>query len=145
IQVLSTRIYLLSTAELGAPDYNLAAAFGIVLVVIALFLVLLYQRLTRESEKFAVIGGKNFRLVARELGWRRHAVHGYAVAFFLLAFMPVLILLWASLLPFYTLPSIEALANVSFDNYRQLFSSALFQRSLSNTAIVVVLGSTLAI
>jgi len=145
IQVLSTRIYLLSTAELGAPDYNLAAAFGIVLVVIALFLVLLYQRLTRESEKFAVIGGKNFRLVAKELGWRRHAVHGYAVAFFLLAFMPVLILLWASLLPFYTLPSVEALANVSFDNYRQLFSSSLFQRSLSNTAIVVVLGSTLAI
>ncbi|WP_025518218.1 ABC transporter permease [Bordetella trematum] len=145
IQVLSTRIYLLSTAELGAPDYNLAAAFGIVLVVVALFLVLLYQRLTRESEKFSIIGGKNFRLVAKALGWRRYLTYGYALTFFALAFMPVLIMLWASLLPFYTLPSSEALANVSLDNYRNLFASSMFVRSLSNTAIVVLVGSTLAI
>lgn len=145
IQVLSTRIYLLSTAELGAPNYNLASAFGIVLVVIALFLVLLYQRLTRESEKFAVISGKNFRLVANALGWRNHLVCAYAIVFFILAFMPVFILLWASLLPFYTLPSMQALENVSLSNYADLFASSMFQRSLSNTAIVVFLGSTATI
>jgi len=145
IQVLSTRVYLLSTAELGSPNYNLASAFGIILVVIALLLVLLYQRLTRESEKFAVIGGKNFRLVSKELGRHRYLTYSYAAVFFLLAFMPVFILLWASLLPFYTLPSSEALANVSLGNYVQLFSSSMFQRSLGNTAIVVLLGSTLTI
>jgi iron(III) transport system permease protein len=145
IQVLSTRVYLLSTAELGSPNYNLASAFGIVLVLIALGLVLLYQRLTCESEKFAVIGGKNFRLISKELDGQRYFVYVYAVLFFLLAFMPVLILLWASLLPFYILPSMDALSNVSFANYSQLFSSSMFQRSLGNTAIVVVLGSTLTI
>lgn len=143
IQVLSTRIYLLSTAELGAPNYNLAAAFGIVLVLIALFLVLLYQRCTRESEKFAVIGGKNFRILPGSLGWRKHLVSVYGVGFFSLAFMPILILLWASLLPFYTLPSLEAAAALSWSNYVELFSSPMFQRSLGNTAIVVVFGSTL--
>lgn len=145
IQVLSTRVYLLSTAELGSPNYNMASAFGIILVLIALALVLVYQRLTSESEKFAVIGGKNFRLMSKELGPRRYLTYSYAVVFFLLAFMPVFILLWASLLPFYTLPSMDALANVSLSNYENLFSSSIFQRSLSNTAIVVLVGSTLTI
>src|SRR5690606_21238028 len=106
--------------ELGAPNYNLASAFGIILVLIALALVLVYQRLTRESERFSVIGGKNFRIMSKELGLRKFFAYGYGVVFFLLAFMPVFILMWASLLPFYTIPSVDALANVSLSNYFNL-------------------------
>jgi len=145
IQVLSTRIYLLSTAELGEPNYNLAAAFGVVLILVAVLLVVLYQRLTRESERFAVIAGKNFRLVHGRLRGRRFLVYAYGAAFFTLAFLPVLVLLWTSLLPFYSLPSAESLQNVTLANYRELFESSMFMRSLSNTAIVVVVGATLTI
>src|SRR5690625_5425378 len=42
IQVLSTRVYLLSTAVLGAPNYNLASAFGVSLFLFSLFIVLVY-------------------------------------------------------------------------------------------------------
>ena len=143
IQVLSTRIYLLSTAELGEPNYNLAAAFGVILIVVATALVLVYQRLTRESEKFAVIGGKNFGLVSGRLGARRYVVYAYGAVFFTLAFMPVLMLLWTSLLPFYALPSFEALQRISLQNYVELFESSLFLRSLINTALVVIVGATL--
>lgn len=143
VQVLSTRIYLLSSAELGEPNYNLAAAFGVVLVVVAVLLVMLYQRLTRESQKYTVISGKNFRLHANALGHRRCLVYGFAGVFFTLSFLPVLILLWTSLLPFYTLPSMESLANLSLQNYVNLFSSSMFLRSVNNTAIVVVVGATL--
>jgi len=143
IQVLSTRVYLLSTAELGAPNYNLASAFGVFLVLIALILVLVYQKLTEESERFAVIGGKNFSLMRRALGARRYLAYGYMVGFFMLAFMPIFILIWASLLPFYTTPSLAALDNVTFNNYADLFSSSMFRRSFVNTAIVVLAGATL--
>ncbi|KAF1042059.1 ABC transporter permease [Xylophilus sp.] len=143
VQVLSTRIYLLSSAELGEPNYNLAAAFGVALVIVAIALVVMYQRLTRESEKFTVISGKNFRLHAASLGVRRFLAYGYAVVFFALAFLPILILLWTSLLPFYALPSIGALAHVSLENYSKLFSSSMFPRSVNNTALVVVVGATL--
>jgi len=145
VQVLSTRIYLLSTAELGEPNYNLAAAFGVVLVLVAILLVVLYQRLTRESERFAVIAGKNFRLVYGRLRSRRFLVYAYGVVFFTLAFLPILVLLWTSLLPFYALPTMESLQNISLANYHELFQSSMFVRSVSNTAIVVFVGATLTI
>jgi iron(III) transport system permease protein len=143
IQVLSTRIYLLSTAELGAPNYNLAAAFGMVLVVAAIILVLIYQRLTKVSEKFSVVSGKNFRFVPTELGNRRYIVYAFAMLFFLIALAPVLILLWTSFLPFYALPSYEALQNVSLQNYADMFQSSVFSKSIVNTVIVVLVGATL--
>lgn len=143
VQVLSTRIYLLSSTELGEPNYNLAAAFGVVLVLVAIILVIVYQRLTSESEKFAVIGGKSFRIVASRLKGRRILVYIFGVAFFALAFMPVAILLWTSLLPFYASPSVAALSNVSLANYVALFESSMVLRSLGNTAIVVIVGATL--
>jgi iron(III) transport system permease protein len=142
IQVFSTRIYLLSSSDMGQPNYNLAAAFGVVLVFIAIGLVLLYQRMTRLSERFAVISGKNYGLVESKLGLRRWAVYAYAVAYFVIAFAPLLILGWTSLLPFYNEPSVEALGMVSLKNYTDLFDSSLFRRGLANTAIVVLVGAT---
>src|SRR5690606_4153401 len=87
----------------------------------------------------------NFRIMSKELGLRKFFAYGYGVVFFLLAFMPVFILMWASLLPFYTIPSVDALANVSLSNYFNLFSSSIFRRSVGNTAIVVIVGATLTI
>lgn len=143
IQVFSTRIYLLSSSDMGQPNYNLAAAFGVVLVGVAVALVLLYQRMTRLSERFAVISGKNYGLVQTRLGARRYAVYAYSAAYFLVAFAPLLILVWTSLLPFYNEPSAEALQMVSLKNYRDLFESSLFRRGLGNTAITVMTGATL--
>jgi iron(III) transport system permease protein len=54
-----------------------------------------------------------------------------------------LILLWTSFLPFYTLPSYEALQNVSLQNFKELFQSSVFRTSIVNTVIVVLLGATL--
>src|SRR5690625_7928324 len=81
----------------------------------------------------------------RALGARRYLAYGYMVGFFMLAFMPIFILIWASLLPFYTTPSLAALDNVTFNNYADLFSSFMFLMSFVNSAIVVLVGSTLSI
>ncbi len=143
IQVFSTRIYLLSSSDMGAPNYNLAAAWGVILVVGAVLLVTLYRRLTRLSERFAVISGKNYSLVRTRLGKRRYAVYGFGALFFLLALAPSMILAWTSLLPFYDAPSFEALQHVSLKNYVDLFQSSMFRRGLLNTTIMVLVGATL--
>lgn len=143
IQVFSTRIYLLSSSDMGAPNYNLAAAWGVVLVLVAVGLVTLYRRMTRLSERFAVISGKNYSLVRTRLGGRRFGVYAFGMLFFLLALSPSLVLGWTSLLPFYDAPSAEALKNVSLKNYADLFESSMFLRGLGNTAIMVIAGATL--
>ncbi len=145
IHVLSTRIFLLSTADLGVPNYNLAAAFGVFLVIIAVGFMILYRHLTRMAEKFSVISGKNYRHVMTPLGLKRFGVYLYSSVFFLMALAPVLILAWASLLPFYRLPSIGALQAISLNNYWRLFDSQVFQTSFGNTVIVVLVGSTITV
>lgn len=142
IQVFSTRIYLLSSSEMGPPNYNLAAAFGVLLVCLAIALVYLYQRLTRMSERFAVISGRNYSLVETRLGARRFGAYAFVIVYFVLTFAPTLILLWTSLLPFYSEPSMEALQHVSLKNYADLFESSLFRRGLSNTVITVLVGAS---
>jgi iron(III) transport system permease protein len=142
IHILSTRIYLLSTAELGTPNYNLAAAFGVLLVVVAVVLVALYLRLTRLSEKFSVVSGKNFRYAPVRLGGRRHAIHALACAYFLVSLSPILILLWTSFQPFYSLPSMAGLKTASLQNYASMFGSSMFRRAVGNTAIVIIVGAT---
>src|SRR5690625_7620574 len=92
---------------------------------------------------FDWIGGMNFSLMRRAFGALRYFAYGYMVGFFMLAFMPIFILIWASLLPFYTTPSFAALDNVTFNHYADLFSSSMFRRSFVNTAIVVLAGATL--
>jgi iron(III) transport system permease protein len=49
VPVLSTRVYLLSSPVNGMPNYSLAAAFGVVLLVLAIGLMWVYLRFTRTG------------------------------------------------------------------------------------------------
>ena len=143
IQVFSTRIYMLSAADMGSPNYNLAAAWGVILVLVAVGLVTMYRRMTSLSERFAVISGKNYSLVRTKLGKRRFLAYAFGVVFFALALAPSLVLAWTSLLPFYDAPSAESWKLVSLKNYTDLFESSMFRRGLFNTTIMVLVGATL--
>src|SRR6185295_4419253 len=60
IFVLSTVIYF--TTRLQAPiDYGLGAVFGVVYMVLMLFLLVGYRRAVRHSERYSTITGKGFR------------------------------------------------------------------------------------
>jgi iron(III) transport system permease protein len=51
---------------------------------------------------------------------------------------PLLILIWGSLLPFYQIPSREALSRVSLEAYRQTLKSFQVQTGMKNTLILMV-------
>jgi iron(III) transport system permease protein len=78
-----------------------------------------YFRVTREASKYHTVTGKGYRPRLIPLGrWRYVAGAGLLLYAFVLLIVPFLIVLWASLLPFYMQPSFEALSKLTMRNYQ---------------------------
>ena len=101
----------------------MAAAFGIGLLVLALLLMWGYYRATRVNKHFRVVTGKGFRPRRIKLGPWRYPALVFVAVYFGLMVLPLLILIWTSLLPFYQVPSTKAIGALTLDNYRSLFES----------------------
>jgi iron(III) transport system permease protein len=145
IFVLSTLIYF--TARYSAPfDYGLSAAYAVFFMAVMAFLAMFYIRMIRRAERFAVVTGKGFRPVRYKLGKWRYPALGLFVFYFVLTILaPLLVLIWASLLPFYELPSVEAVRYISLDNYIDVLTNPRFTRDLINTLVVAIGAGTLTL
>ena len=141
VETFTTAIY--DTIRTGLrPRYGEASAFAMCLVLLAVAPLLLAHRLTRDGERFATIGGKSFRPARLDLGrWRVLAgVYLWLIPVSLVA--PLLILLWASLLPIYEPPSLADLGRLSLANYRDLFAQPQTLAGLGNGVLVASLSAT---
>jgi iron(III) transport system permease protein len=144
IRVLSVHIYLLTKAEDGIPLYALAAAFGVVLLVLALLLMLLYFWLTRQQDKFSVVTGKSFRPRQLKLGGWKYIALGFVIGVIACYALPIFILVWSSLLKVYQPPSLEALSQASLQSYFRTLANPQVQQSAVNTLILTVTAPTLS-
>jgi iron(III) transport system permease protein len=143
VHVFSTKIYLATNPARGLPDYGLASTYSIILLFIALMLILIYRRATRQSSRYAVITGKGYRPARVALGrWRYAAFAGVAIYLVLAAVLPLLTLLWVSLQPYFVAPSLEALARLSLTHYEHMVGTGQFQRALFNTLIIAPIVAT---
>jgi iron(III) transport system permease protein len=143
IPLLSTRIFLASSPDSGVPDYGIAAAWGVVLLLLAVVLLWLYFRAIRHGDRFRVVGGKGFRPRRARLGPMARAAAVTAIGLYALAMLlPLLILAWMSLLPFYRAPSLAALASVSLDNYRAILGESEVRRAIANTVLLFLVSAT---
>ena len=144
--VLSTKIFLLVNAEeLGEVAYSIAAAFGMLFVIIGAVLMFFYLFSVRLSEKFAVVTGKGFQPKIIKLGtWKYVAVGAIGIYFALAVLFPFLILLWTSLLPFYTTPSFAAFSDLNISNYTKIFGQREFLLALKNTFVVGIASATIS-
>lgn len=143
VPVLSTRVYLLSSPDNGLPNYGLASAFGVLLLVVAAGLMWAYMRATRLGERFRVVTGKAFRPKRIRLGGWRFAALGFTFGYCAVMMLPLLILLWVSLQPSYSTPSLSALGGLSFDIYRRILTNPMISRAVLNTIILVVSSATI--
>ena len=144
--VLSTKIFLLVNAEeIGEVAYAIAAAFGMMFVIIGVVLMGLYLFAVRLSARFAVVTGKGYRPGLVKLGAWKYVALGAIGAYFLLAvLLPFLILLWTSLLPFYRTPSLRALDLLTIANYTKIFQQREFLLALQNTVIVAAAAASVS-
>ena len=143
VHVLTTDIYDMMHRSMP-PDIGSASSLSMVLLVVVGALLYYYGKLTRNAEKFATITGKNFRPNRIPLGPFR-ALGGAVLVlnFLLLLVLPMLILVWASLLPFYQTVRSSAFKLLSFDHYFRIFESSRYLSLLGNTLVIAVVTATL--
>lgn len=128
---------LLSITMRFPPAYGLGFTYSITLISLTVFGLFVYQRVVRRGERYAVVTGKGYRPRIIKLGrWKALAV-GFQIFFAVVAIgLPVLVLLWASLLPAYQAPSMEMLSKVSLKNYSMVFDRPDMLHMLQNTALL---------
>lgn len=139
ISVLSTRIFLEARPSGGLPNFGIASTFSILLLIAALGPLLYYNRIIARADRFSTVTGKDYRRKRYELGRAKpFAVAGAFIYILLALVLPLLILVWTSLLKFYEVPSWDALNRVSLTAYRQLNDGGFFFDALRNTVIVAL-------
>jgi iron(III) transport system permease protein len=88
--------------------------------------------------------GKGFRPRLIDLGKWRYAAAAFCVLYFLLIVaLPFLVLVWSSFQKFYSVPSMAALHNLTFDAYKFVFSYPTLINSVWNSILLSFGSATL--
>ncbi len=141
----ATYLYLLLNPSDVLPRYGLAAALSTIAMAIAALMSWLYSGMNNRSQRYAVVTGKAYRPRLARLGGRAWmAWLGIGLYFLLSKVMPIALLVWSSLLPFFQLPSARALNAASLRHYYDL-PWDLMVRALANTTILAVLTPTIVL
>ncbi len=145
IYVLATHIYRV-VATGYAADYGLAAAVGMSALAASIILIFLYRRLTSEGEKYVTISSRGYRPAVIDLKGARYPLFGIvAVLSFVLIVLPVLVLIYTSLVPYSMVPSARAFAMMSARHWTAVLNDPVSLLSLKNSLILGVGGATLGI
>lgn len=135
IYVLSTEIYL--SVRRPPSDFNLAATISMFYLLVALSGLYLYFKSTRAIERFAVISGKGFRPRILQLRrWRIPAALSALIIVAITVYLPLVVLAWTSLLPWYAPPSWEMVQTLTLKHFRWLVNDDLILSAFINTLIV---------
>ncbi|HTM07553.1 MAG TPA: iron ABC transporter permease [Verrucomicrobiae bacterium] len=122
ILVLSALIFTSTNPPTGLPNYGHAGAYGAIMLVAGLVFAYFYVRIVQHGKKYTVITGRGYRPREIALGrWRWPALAFALIYLSMEVFIPFLVLVWVSLLPHLQLPSAEAFAQISLDNFEHIF------------------------
>ena len=142
IFTFTTYLYLLLNPQDVLPRYGLAAALCTVALAIAALMSWWYGAMQQRSRQFAVVTGRAYRPKMIRLGRRSTAAWLFIGSYLAVSkIMPIMLLIWSSLLPFFQLPSSRAFMTVSLTHYFTL-PWELVLTAMGNTAILAVLTPT---
>jgi len=142
IEVFTTKIW---REALGSfpTNHNLAATYGVGILVIALLFVYLYRRFTSQVESFSTVTGKGFRPHQIDLGkWKYLASAVAFLLLLLLVVLPILVLLLVAILPYYHVPTWQTWSNLTFDHFRYIWITPRVHRAFANSLFLALLGAT---
>ena len=145
IYTFSTFLFVMSNPLNGVPRYGLVAAFACFMILVALLLSWSYSRVLMQSRKYQVVSGKAYQPRVVRLGRWKGAAWAFVTLYILASkAMPLVIMIWASLLPYFQAPSAEALKGLTLRNYVRL-DWALALTGLKNTVILMLSAPALAL
>jgi len=136
--VLTTSIY----AALNVPDFNLATAMSMLLVVISVGALGLQRWIQRGEGRFAVIAGKAIHPQPLRLGVWRWPAFALAAGFcMVIAVLPIAALVVTSFLRYYGAPL--ELASLTTRHYKYILGLEQVRRAAANTVILASAAATL--
>jgi iron(III) transport system permease protein len=141
VMVFTTEIYLKSRRGFP-PNYGEASAYSVILMLLVALGIFLYSRATRVAQQFYTITGRGFRPKLIDLGRWRYFTGALILLLPLLIILPIAILLWASIVPVYTQPSLQSLALLTLQNYFGAFENSNVQNAVRNTLIIALISAT---
>lgn len=146
IYVLSSEIFYRSQPPAGLPDYGGISALAVTFLILLMILSWFYQRMTSQSQRFVTVGGKATRGRTIPLKkWKPLAVVFTWGYLFFAAFLPFVMLLATSLMPYYSGLSAEVLGKLSFGNYATLLSEHSIMDAAQNSIVVAVVAATIVV
>lgn len=144
IWVFSTHIYNLAhNPPDSLPLYGEIGALSFLFLVVLCVLVLWYQRLGRQAQRFVAITGKAWLARPARLGAWRWPLAALVGLYVLLAVvLPFAVLLWTSLLPFQARFSLRLVELLTIENHLTFLRNARAAEATANALQVAVLSAT---
>ncbi|MFY1636519.1 ABC transporter permease [Solwaraspora sp. WMMB335] len=136
----ASEIYLRTSTP--PSNVGLVSTYAVFMLLGAVVMIWWYDRFNQAGERYAVISGKNFSSVRMDLGrWRVPvAVLTFAVLT-LVILLPLFMLLWMSLNPFFRQVSWEAVTSLSLESYVAALQTPNILQGFVNSLLVGVLAS----
>ena len=145
VTVLTTNIYQ-SSKNTGSVNFGESGAYAVCLLLIVAVLLWWHNRLSRHAHQFQTITGKGYRPRVINLGpWRFVTAALLLVIFILAIVLPVAILVFTSLLPFYEGLTWDSFSRFTLDNYVTVLAPGSFRDAIGNTLILGIATSTVVV
>lgn len=142
ISVLSVEIYREVNGPI--PNYGIASAFSVSLIVLTLAGLTFYRRSTRHADRFAQMTGKAYRARRIDLGAWKWLAALVNVGMFVITLAPIAILAWASLFERYMGPS-PADNPLTLTMYRQVLDDPIAIDAAVNTFLLGLAGAAIVV
>lgn len=143
IPVFTSRVFL-ALREVP-PNFGLGATYSVFLIVVTTLCIVAYSRMLRKGERFATVSGKRGTTTRLDLGRFRWLVTAAVVTYsFCVVILPVLVLVYLSILPTFSIPSAETFSLLTLDNYRQAIDRGDFRTAVTNT-VLLALGTAVLV
>jgi iron(III) transport system permease protein len=144
IDVFTTQIQGATT--MAPPEFGVASALSLTLLVVCLIAVYFYRRATRNAEAFATITGKGYRPTRIELGrWRWPVSIAICFVFLLALGLPLLTLTWQSFFRNLSQPFIGSPVPATLENYRYILRYPIFLDAVRTSVVVSAMAATVVV
>jgi iron(III) transport system permease protein len=143
--VVATWLYHLVHEGSGEPRYGEAAALGMLTALVAVMLTIVYLWSTRRAGRYVVVTGKRRQQQTMRLGRKgKILAWTYILGYSLFSlFIPLIMLLWSSLVPYLQMPTLAAMSTVTLEAYYEAF--LMLPDLLMNTLMVMVAVPTISV
>ena len=144
IDVFTTEIQ--SATSSAPPEFGIASALSLTLLLTCIVAVYFYRRATRNAEAFATITGKGYKPTRIELGRWRWPVAGAIGFMFLIALgLPLFTLAWQSFFRNLSQPFMGSPSPATLENYRFILSYPVFLNAVRTSVVVSAMAASFVV